>query len=532
MKTLIVVDDEAITREHIKRSFPWDEWGYRIVGEAANGEEALALAVSLRPDIALVDITMPVMDGLSFLKRLNEEALPTKSVVLTAHRDFEYVRQALAYGASGYILKSPISLADTKAAVDKAAAESDKDSHLRSASQTRSAIQSNRYPLRKHFFQQLLTGIYDEDQEIKLRASTLGIDLEGGGCVLLLGRVDRADAFRSRYNEQDHQLVEFSMLEIVRESLQAMSPARAEPFPIRYGELAIVLSWPERIPGKDESKEACLQAERAVSVPLRDYLGVSLTFAASGPLASPSRIRLAYKQTERLFVHRFYNDRSHTIFADGSPDYRPLTESQREELRASAALLRAEADSDSARKGLGALQAFFLRYRPEPADAVGWFGSLGASLRDAAEEPEWPDFGTAERLGDLLERLREWLRERDEAAKRSTSVRPEVASAIRYIREHIADELTVDGIAQTVGLSPSHFSFVFKKELGRSVIDYVLERRIELAKQYLREGSYRNYELAEKVGFSHYSYFSNLFKKHTGMSPNEYKRAVQPTIIR
>lgn len=69
MKKILLVDDEPLALKHIRHTYPWKEWGYEIVGEAGNGEEALGMIAEPQPHIALVDITMPVMDGRVCLRK-------------------------------------------------------------------------------------------------------------------------------------------------------------------------------------------------------------------------------------------------------------------------------------------------------------------------------------------------------------------------------------------------------------------------------------------------------------------------------
>jgi YesN/AraC family two-component response regulator len=106
-------------------------------------------------------------------------------------------------------------------------------------------------------------------------------------------------------------------------------------------------------------------------------------------------------------------------------------------------------------------------------------------------------------------------------------MRPEVAKAIHYIKQHLQDELSLHTLSQVTQISPTYLSRLFKKDIGLSIIDYISEQRINQAKQYFMEGSYRNHELAEMVGFHNYSYFCTMFKKMTGMTPNEYKNSVR-----
>lgn len=531
MKTIVLVDDELIAREHIKEAFPWEEWGFRIVGEAGNGEEALTLIEALVPDIALVDITMPIMDGLTLLQKISECSLRTKCVILTAHRDFAYVKQALENGAAGYILKSPVNLAETKSAMDKALWESDKELRIRSAASHQMTIQNNRFPLRRHFFQLVLTGVYAGSDEIVQRGLEIGARLHAGSFVMIVGEADHLDAVLTRYSDSDRVLIEFSMLEMIRESLVGLS-IWAELFPLEFGRVAILLGIPERAPDLEGWRTLCVRVEQALQPPLRQYLDLALKLAAGTPFAHASLMRASFRQTEELLVHRFYQDAPRMIVAHSLQPLRPMTDKQRELLDALALpLAEAQPESDDTQTRTERLLNELVRLKLQPSDVLDWLEALEQRLRLAPHLPDWPRFNEAASVYDAIRLLRGWLRLRDRVAAHSSVVRPDIARAVRHIRQHLEDELSLDKLAAISGLSTSHFGHLFKKELGKSVVDYILEQRIELAKRYLAEGKYRNYELAERAGFQHYSYFSNTFKKLTGMSPSEYKRSVRTTVV-
>ncbi len=101
---VLVVDDHAILRDGI-RSLLERQPGIEVVGEAANGLEALQQAAALMPDIVLMDIAMPVMDGLEATRRLREAYPGIKVLILTQHDSREYVAPLLQAGAAGYVLK-------------------------------------------------------------------------------------------------------------------------------------------------------------------------------------------------------------------------------------------------------------------------------------------------------------------------------------------------------------------------------------------------------------------------------------------
>jgi len=119
MITIVLADDHQILRESVRKSF--ESAGESVVGEASNGEDAIRLAEQLRPDVVLMDISMPVLDGVAATRRITDTVPDTRVVVLTMHDDIERTRQALEAGAVGYLSKG-CSFADVLETVRAAAA--------------------------------------------------------------------------------------------------------------------------------------------------------------------------------------------------------------------------------------------------------------------------------------------------------------------------------------------------------------------------------------------------------------------------
>ena len=101
----MIVDDEYYFREALKVSLDWEKIGFTICGEAKNGNDALNKVAELNPDIVLVDINMPVMDGLEFAHEVRNKGFSCKIVILTGHSEFQYAKQALQLGVHNYLLK-------------------------------------------------------------------------------------------------------------------------------------------------------------------------------------------------------------------------------------------------------------------------------------------------------------------------------------------------------------------------------------------------------------------------------------------
>lgn len=103
---LLVVDDEAEIRNGMGKYFPWDRVGFTLAGTAEDGRKAFEFVVKNPVDVVLCDIRMPVTDGLEFTRQLRDAGLDTLVILFSAHRDFEYARQALNLGVRHYLVKS------------------------------------------------------------------------------------------------------------------------------------------------------------------------------------------------------------------------------------------------------------------------------------------------------------------------------------------------------------------------------------------------------------------------------------------
>ena len=102
---LLIADDHAIVRDGLRMVFK-SEATFAIVGEATNGEEAIRLTKSRRPDVAILDISMPILNGIEAAKKIREIAPETKILILTVHQNQEYIYEMILAGANGYLLKN------------------------------------------------------------------------------------------------------------------------------------------------------------------------------------------------------------------------------------------------------------------------------------------------------------------------------------------------------------------------------------------------------------------------------------------
>lgn len=119
MFKLLIVDDEKLLRQGFIHMTDWSDHGYEIVGEAGNGEDALRLIDTLRPDIVVTDIKMPGMDGIGLIQAIKSDYPKTEVIVLSSYSDFPYVKDSLQLGAADYILKASMSFEEVLLSLGK-----------------------------------------------------------------------------------------------------------------------------------------------------------------------------------------------------------------------------------------------------------------------------------------------------------------------------------------------------------------------------------------------------------------------------
>lgn len=105
MLKILIVDDEYFCRQGMKQLIPYEEYGFTVCGEAKNGLEALEQVEALKPNIVLLDINMPKMDGIEFASVIKEKRINIKIIILTGYREFDYAKEALNLGVHDYLLK-------------------------------------------------------------------------------------------------------------------------------------------------------------------------------------------------------------------------------------------------------------------------------------------------------------------------------------------------------------------------------------------------------------------------------------------
>ena len=517
---VLLVDDEEDIREGISRKMDWLGLGFSLVGEAANGQDALELAESLRPDVILTDIKMPFMDGLELCRILTDRLPAARFVVFSGFDAFEYARQAIQMNVVEYFLK-PINADELSAVLRRLKDQLDRErAERRNVELLRSRYTENLPVLRELFYANLLDGHIEPGTE-RERAARLDIDLQGEEWAVGLAYIgsDRRDALST-----------LSIQNLLEETLTADRCKLS-----LYNDwVAVIVSLTESFTIYD-----LIRVLDRVCTLAASYLGLTLTVGVGAPCKELSGMARSAAEARTALEYRSMVGRGQVIYIgdlepDGGQvltfeeaDERTLTAAVRlgseQEVRDAAAALAGkirEANPSAGQYNLFLMELVTHLMKMTRRSGVGVEEVFGTGFSLPIQDSALPS----------LEELEDWcaeryLRLRTLIRRRQTdSAGQTVETAKEYIRQHYAEsDLSVEKLCAYLHLSSTYFSTLFKRETGTSFTAYVTTVRMEAAAEAIRGTEEKTYLIAQRCGYEDPNYFSYVFKRHFGVTPTKYR---------
>ena len=509
---VLLVDDEEDIREGISRKMDWLGLGFSLVGEAANGQDALELAESLRPDVILTDIKMPFMDGLELCRILTDRLPAARFVVFSGFDAFEYAKQAIQMNVVEYILK-PINADELSAVLRRLKDQLDRErAERRNVELLRSRYMENLPVLRELFYANLLDGRIEPGTE-RERAAHLDIDLQGEEWAVGLAYIgsDRRDALSTLSVQKDRCKLSL------------------------YNDwVAVIVSLTESFTIYD-----LIRVLDRVCTLAASYLGLTLTVGVGAPCKELSGMARSAAEARTALEYRSMVGRGQVIYIgdlepDGGQvltfeeaDERTLTAAVRlgseQEVRDAAAALAGkirEANPSAGQYNLFLMELVTHLMKMTRRSGVGVEEVFGTGFSLPIQDSALPSLEELE--GWCAERyLRLWTLIR---RRQTDSAGQTVETAKEYIRQHYAEsDLSVEKLCAYLHLSSTYFSTLFKRETGTSFTAYVTTVRMEAAAEAIRGTEEKTYLIAQRCGYEDPNYFSYVFKRHFGVTPTKYR---------
>jgi two-component system response regulator YesN len=519
---VLIAEDEMLVRNGIVSSVPWEKHGMSVVAEASNGADAFELFAREKPDIVVTDLKMPVMGGMELIAKIRQSDQRAKIIILSCLEEFELARQALAYGVTDYILKLTMGFDEMERVLARVHAEL--DALNRQAAPERHATETRAFIMENLFKNFLFYGI-PEPAELAQRIEALGLRVPPGNLVVQLLVVHRFRVLKGSLSDEKGWQVRFSLLAIINEVLGTYRCG--EVFQDTENRFVLVLGFPAPPSAAEDVPAGLAEIDDHLERLFRSYFNVGLSFGTSGTKRDYSQLREAYDEALSAESGRFFDAEAEISSAhDVLERLRglvlgafPWSVDEQEKIeRLFAAETRPGGHTEA---GVRSFLTTLMELLPLIIDARGeQVMERVRAVREEIEDAASFDQAANEILG--------FLRDARDGNPAGRIVSRETAELIAFVQAHYPEAISLEGIAEHVGLSPNYMSTLFRKDMGIHFVDYLVSVRIGKAKRLLKDTNLKAYAIAEKVGFTHDSYFNRLFKRQTGLTPTEYRRRRVP----
>lgn len=525
---VFLVEDETVIREGLRDRMPWDQFGYRFVGEAADGEMALPLIRKTMPDVLITDIKMPFMDGLSLSKIVSKEFPKMKIIIISGYDDFEYARQAIEVGVDQYLLK-PVTKMKLKNVLLELKEKIEQDQEQEDyRTQFQNEIQEYEQFSRRRFMEKILEGelsvkeIYDEAQRQSIEITAAGYNLLF--LYLQEKNKEKMAGFLRKQDEVLHYFLRYPQYLLFRWNVNSYGV-------LIKGEMSQLEELTDQC--VEFVKKTCGSEEQ-----LEWYV------AAGKPVERLSRLSQCYQGVNHNFAYRFMVPGLHVLTEETLGSYVNAQGENRLD-GVDSSQLNPEIIKDFLTKGSsGEIQEFVQSYLQNMSKAlesrmfrdyvvlhirfttIMYLESIGVSKEEYSQkiEGKYQDMNIkASQVGAyFVDILRAAVDIRDAKSKsQGTSAMKKV---LDFIDQNCYNEnFSLNDVAEAVNMSANYLSATFSQSMQKTFVEYVTGKRMERAKKLLRETDRSSGEIAQEVGYKDPHYFSYVFKKNQGCSPREYR---------
>lgn len=522
---LLIVDDEIQIRAGLQEGIVWDELGIEEVYTAQNGIEALEICNQYKPEIVITDIRIPGMSGLELGKVIKNRYEPVEVIVLSGYSEFEYAREAISIRVFQYLLK-PIRV---NVLIECVKGAKEKIEEYRTANHDRDEF---RCLNRTRILQQMMMSnlMLSTDDERIFRKQ-----LKGNISNDVVVGVFSVDILLEKELDQFGRLLEIQLHEILEKN-------KAQELFWERGNLFFVME----VFSKNDRKRKLEFLKKDMELynqMLKEHYQNTISIAVSD-VGTLKMAAILFRETESILKKRMYV---------GSACFL-----EKEEQDYNSQITLSPIDTRELQQRIESLdyshvhiyiQKVFREMEENRVTSIAFAKSVCVQMKDVLLQTmknkgidlegifehnqmlfkEIPEYFTLTEYRIWTENIYQIILQ-GLSTLSGTSHSRVILQAVDYISKNYAKSINLEMTAEYVNKSKNYFSYLFKKELGISFVEYLNQVRIEAAKKLLETTDEKTYEISEKVGYSDYKYFSSVFKKLTGISPAQYKKCLNRKI--
>lgn len=531
MLKVMIIDDEYYFREALKIMIPWNDLGFQICNEARNGEEALEMLDIHKPDILLVDINMPVMNGLSYIEEIKDRGLVPKIIIISGYEEFSYAKQAVEMGVYNYLLK-PVNPEELKQALNNLSRVIIQEKNMKLETEALKVKVRESMPLLKvQLVNDLLHArITAADLFKKNKANFFNIDFSMMNFQVISVEID--DINKKNWSLEDQYLLKFAVSNITSEILS--TEFLHDVCYDAYDRICAIISYN----GKDEASLKILSVCDRIRLLISKFLNFTVTIGVGNRYTSSMGIHESYKESFFALKNRILGHNDSTITFNSVSETQLSTTYFPSERKVS---LLMSMRTGNINETLDILEQIFKQISQNKSTSEYIHITcieLISTCMEFLTEHNLSITSIYNGSRSLLEEIQQkksiieiktWIIKlfsdcinsiHQSKKNRSSKIIIDVKKYIEH--NYQTADLRLEEIAKSVYVNPQYLSFLFKKEMGQTVIEYLTSVRLNKAKE-LMDNCYSSVPgIAEMIGYMDPNYFSKCFKKKFGVPPSKY----------
>ena len=513
MIKVMLVDDEIMAMNYMKSLINWEDYGFEITAMETNGVKALAFLKKEMVDIIFADIRMPGMDGLEFSQKALEINHKLIIILLTSYGDFDYAKKALNIGVSNYLLKH-----ETKA-----------ENLIRELENLRVKItemKQNEKVVIGQLIHKLITFPDSFSQQEKESMDRLLL-LHKRNIISYLVILDNPLQFQDMKKNYDGAKVsEESIVHYMDLKFDNMVTIY-----LRNGQWLVLNIFEPVISQRQILDEIYMAAYGLQRYVFQQYER-TVSIIPSPVFNNIEELPFVYRNLKEESGYLVFFDKNKILYGR---DITVKSLMEKQKIDSILTEIQSGADKGDLEIILKNIDMFFgISIRNLDRKAFHYFSwQLIQLLIDYSKEKDLEYYeGLMENGLDSIysaSQLHAWFALQFETVikemteKELKQYSPKIREAIKYIFNHYHTDIKIDDVAGSVKVSGEYLRHLFKEEVGKGYNEYLTDLRIQKAKELLLVGKYKLYEIADMIGYSSGTYFSAVFKKITGINPQDYK---------
>ena len=535
MYRILLVDDEILVRDAIKENIDWKSLDCELVGDCENGKQAAEFVKGHPVDIVLTDILMPYMDGMELSKFLHDNYPDVVIVIFSGFGEFEYAKKAIQYGVSEYLLK-PVTAMELTGVINKMKEKVDQlrreKTKMNKLTENSEKYRKNAQVIRSKNMEALVNCSTDVSKSIQ-RLAEMGIDISAISYRVALFDID---LYSGMYELDTEKQQESALMAFVLYNISDEIVTREEAgFAYQEGNNRVGILFQEKWSRNftEKTREIC----REIQEKTKEVMGFDVSMGIGKWVKKPEELVQSHNMAQDTLQYRYLLGGNLLIDME---EKHPVQEISIDEPLSVLKEALKTGQEDLVFQTLVSIEDLIRNALMQKSRACMYLQQVIRTMDNACEDVSADMDQIREGRDELIREItdQKFFGEACEVVARHTrrvinilsemntsSSERQARLAIDYIQKNYMDPaLSLNSICSYLNISTSYFSTIFKEETGETFTEVLIRTRMEKAKELLENTTMKNYEIAEKVGFSDPHYFGISFKKMTGCTPTEYAR--------